>query len=327
MRERELVGLERIVGWLPASGQPLWIRLVSATLVMALTFALELALARFVGLPGLSFLLIGVFVCAVVFDHGTGFYAGVLAIVGAYYTLLLLRYAISTLPGAIMFSLLCAGVALFGEAVRQALERAVAAERTANLLLRELQHRTQNTLSIIVALLELQIRSTNNAEAKEALQAAANRVRIQSEAHRHLDPQHIEKIDAHDYLTEVCRLIERSLQGVRHIQVECNIQRTPVDAQKALALGLIVNELVTNAIKYAFGEEQKGKVTVTLDRNESGLARLRVRDDGAGCPDTALPGMGTQLIAALVKEHRGTYERANRERGCEVCVVLRPKTA
>ncbi len=75
MDQRELVGIERIVGWLPA-GQPIATRIAISTGVMALCFGLQLASARYLGLPGLSLLLFGVFACAVLFNHGTGFYAG-----------------------------------------------------------------------------------------------------------------------------------------------------------------------------------------------------------------------------------------------------------
>jgi two-component sensor histidine kinase len=315
MEQRKLVGLEGMVDWLPRSGQPLTIRLLSATCIMGVAVILELAFAQFFGLPGLSILLFAVFACTVLFDHGTGYYASALAIIAAYFNLRLLEYLVPTLLGEIIFALVCAAAALFGEALRAALERALAAERTTRILLGELQHRTQNTLSIIVALLETQARSTTSSEAKEALKVAANRVRIQSEAHRHLRVKSTDKIDAHEYLTEVCRLLEQSLRGGRSIIVNCEAQHTFIDPQKALAVGLIANELITNSIKYAYKEDEEGTIAVKLDRDENDLVRLRVQDDGAGCPDTAPSGTGTQLISALVKEHNGTYRRSNRENG------------
>jgi two-component system, sensor histidine kinase PdtaS len=324
MEQRKLVGLEGVVDWLPRSGQPLVIRLASATCIMAVAVVLEWGLALYLGLPGLSLLLFAVFVCAVVFDHGTGYYASAIAIIAAYFQLHALEYRVPTLLGEITFALLCAAAALFGEALRSAMERALAGERTTRTLLAELQHRTQNTLSIIVALLETQIRSTSNPEAKEALKLAANRVRIQSEAHRHLSFKSKDKIDAQEYLTQVCRLMEQSLRGGRSLKVECEAEHTLIDPQKALTLGLIANELITNSIKYAYKEHEEGTIAVKLDRDENGLVRLRVQDDGAGCPENAPSGTGTQLISALVKEHKGTYKRSNREKGCEVVVTLAP---
>lgn len=326
MRQRELAGMERVIEWLPRSGQPSQIRLAWATAIMGVAFLLQFGFARFLGLPGLSILLFAVFASAVVFNHGTGYYASALAIISEYYTSSFSAYRVPTLPGIVVFSVVCVASALFGEALRSALERAVAAERTTNILLREVQHRTQNTLSIMVALLELQARSVSSLEAKDALKSAANRVRLQAEAHRHLNLKEVDKVDAYDYLGEVCRLLERSLGGGRMLTIECEIEHAFVDPQKALALGLITNELVTNSLKYAYDEGSTGTIKVTLDRDETGLVRLRVRDFGRGCPDPATAGTGTQLIAALVMEHNGTYERLNRDKGCEVSVTLLPKS-
>jgi two-component sensor histidine kinase len=325
MKQRELVGLERIIAWLPRTGQPLVVRFLGATALMAAAFAVELGFAHFLRLPGLSILLFAIFVSAVTFDHGTGFYAGALAIVAAYYSFTALEYQVPTLPGAVVFSLLCVATALFGEALRSALERAVAGERASTIFLRELQHRVQNTLSMMVALLELQARSASNAEAKDALQKAANRVRIQAEAHRHLHLKQVDKVDANEYLGEICRLLEQSIGGAGLVKIECDVESIFIDPQKALALGLITNELVTNAVKYAFGETDKGTITVTAGRDEQGMVRLRVRDDGIGCVDDAPSGLGTELIAALVQEHSGTYRRVNHAKGCEVIVTLKPR--
>jgi two-component sensor histidine kinase len=131
-----------------------------------------------------------------------------------------------------------------------------------------------------------------------------------------------DKIDAHEYLTEVCRLLEQSFEGARPLKIKCDAQHTLIDPQKALALGLIANEVITNSVKYAYKEDAEGTIAVRLDRDEAGVLRLSVADDGAGCPDTAPSGTGTQLISALVKEHQGAYKRSNREKGCEVVVTL-----
>jgi two-component system, sensor histidine kinase PdtaS len=151
VEQRKLIGLEGVVNWLPTPGQPHLIRLLSATCIMSAAVVLQMGFAVFLGLPGFSILLFAVFACAVLFDHGTGYYASALALIGAYFDLRLLQYNVPTLFGEIIFAVLCAAAALFGEALRGALERSVASERTTRILLTELQHRTQNTLSIIVA--------------------------------------------------------------------------------------------------------------------------------------------------------------------------------
>jgi two-component sensor histidine kinase len=227
----------------------------------------------------------------------------------------------------IVFSLLCFGVAVFGEALRNALHRSTLAARTSEMLLEELQHRTKNTLGIIDALLTLQAQASKSDDVKQALLEAATRVRIQAEAHRHLTIKDAGRVDAQEYLAQICTLLQTTLSGIHPIRIECSGVHTMIHPQKALALGLIANELITNAVKYAFKSGEVGNVTVSLDRDEHGLLRLRIADDGSGCPDDAMPGLGTRLISRLVKEHKGTYSRLNRDNGCEVVVTLAPATA
>jgi two-component sensor histidine kinase len=171
----------------------------------------------------------------------------------------------------------------------------------------------------------LQAATAANPEVREALKTSAGRVRLQSDAHRHLTLRNSSKIDAKEYLMEVCGLLQQTLQGIRPVEISCRAQSVLVDPQKALAIGLITNELVTNAVKYAFEGSAKGKIAVELEREASGRLRLSVSDDGAGCPETLEPGMGTNLVDALAKEYRGTFERVNRMRGCEATVTLLPK--
>jgi two-component sensor histidine kinase len=318
------IGMERVLDWLPAPGQPLALRFAGATVIMLVIVAAQVILERTTGLPGLSLLLTGVFITAVSYDHGTGFYAGVLAIVAGYFSVAHLPFA-PTLAGIVVFALLCSAWRfLVRRCARHCSVRY--SPRTSEMLLEELQHRTKNTLSIIDALLTLQAQASKNEEVRQALLEAATRVRIQAEAHRHLTMKEVGRIDAQEYVTQICKLLQTTLAGVRPIAIECHAEQTTIDSQKALALGLIANELITNVVKYAFKPGKPGAVWVVLDRDEKGLLRLCVSDDGSGCPDDAMPGLGTRLISRLVKEHKGSYSRVNREKRCEVVVTLAPLT-
>jgi two-component sensor histidine kinase len=108
--------------------------------------------------------------------------------------------------------------------------------------------------------------------------------------------------------------------------VDCHAEQILIDPQKALALGIIANELITNAVKHAFKDGAGCTIDVSLDRDTSGLLRLKVRDNGSGCPDAAKPGSGTKLINDLVRAHKGSYTRLNVSGGCEVTVTLAPRT-
>lgn len=312
-----------MLDWLPPPGQPLAVRFAGASVIMLVVLTGQLILERTTGLPGLSLLLAGVFITAVSYDHGTGVYAGAIAIIAGYFSVAHLPFA-PTAAGMVIFAVLCFGMAIFGEELRKALQISKFSARTNEVLLQEVQHRTKNTLAIIDALLTLQAQANSSGEVREALLQAAVRVRIQAEAHQHLTMTEVGRVDAQEYLAGICELLERTLAGVRPIAIECDAEQTMIDPQKALALGLIANELITNAVKYAFKPGQAGMVMVLLDRNENGLLRLRVSDNGSGCPEDSTPGFGTRLISRLVKEHKGSYERVNRERGCEFVVTLAP---
>ena len=314
--------VERFVNLLPRLGQPVSVRFGFASLIMAVAVVLELLLKRYLGLPGLSPLLLGAFACAVLFARGSGLYAAAIACGAAYYSFSTSRYHTPMAPAIIMFSAVCLGVAASGEALRLALEGARTGAHNTAILLRELRHRTQNTLAIVVAMLELQSRASEDRGVKDALGAAADRVRVQSEAYRHLDLRDPENVSADEYLGGVCRLLEKSLSGMKRIRIDRNIPKMMIEAQKALALGLILNEVVTNAVKYAFEGMEEGLVTVTLDRDDTGMVRLRVADDGSGCPEHVADGVGTQLIQSLAKQHNGSFERTNLAKGCEVIVKL-----
>lgn len=316
-------GMERVLEWLPASGQPTPLRFAGATVIMLVVVTAQTVLERTTGLPGLALLLTGVFITAISYDHGTGFYAGAIGVVAAYFSISHVAFT-PTPAGMVTFALLCFGVAIFGEALRKALARSILSARTSEILLEELQHRTKNTLAIIDALLTLQAQASKNEEAKRALLEAATRVRIQAEAHRHLTMKESGRVDAQEFLQHICNLMGTMFSGVHPVHIECRAEQTMIDAQKALALGLIANELITNAVKYAFKSGETGTVSVLLDRDEQGRLRLSVSDNGSGCPDDALPGLGTRLISRLVKEHRGSYSRLNKERGCEVIITLAP---
>ena len=313
--------MERFVKLLPKRGQPIGWRFAGATTTIGVAVLLQTLTEKYTGVPGLFILLISVFCVAVTFDHGTGTYAAAMTSLAAWFNVFSSAAPRLSIPPAVIVFVFGVGVAFIGEGIRSALERALAAERQSSVLLREMQHRTQNTLAMIVALLEMQARATANGEIRDALKTAAARVRLQSDAHRHLSPQSGIELNAKEYLEEVCNLLQGTLSGIKPIIISCDAENMLVDSQKALALGLIANELVTNAVKYAFPDDTGGRIEVVLRRGQASAVRLEVRDDGVGCPEDAAQGMGTGLVKALVREHRGTFQRSKGS-GCAAVVTL-----
>jgi two-component sensor histidine kinase len=315
--------MERLIGWLPKRPQPLHVRFAISTGIMAVCILVQAGQAIATTLPGLFFLFLGVFASSIAFGRGAGFYATLLGAASAYITFHYVYVPTPRMASVLVFTAVGFIIAFVSEALRNSFERAIKAERAAQVLLQELQHRTQNMLSSTVSLLELQARSSQDANVRSALEAAVARLRLQADVQRHLDPAGEQAVEVASYLARICAHHEAALRGVRPVSIVCHVESLTVSPAKALALGLITNELITNALKYAFPAGRPGRIDVAVTREPPDRIRLVVRDDGAGCPDTAGDGLGTRLIRELVREHGGTVDRTDASPGCAVTVEIR----
>src|SRR4029453_9768195 len=162
-------------------------------------------------------------------------------------------------------------------------EHAAAHERIA-VLLQELGHRIKNSLQIIVAMVSLEARNHKSGDGKAALERVSHRIAALGRLYSMLgETNSVEEVDAASYLEELCRDLIESVQKENGISIalKTDIEREALPVDRAIPLGLIVNELVTNAVKYAFPSETSGTVVVTLKRIPGEL-RLTVADDGQG---------------------------------------------
>jgi two-component sensor histidine kinase len=147
-------------------------------------------------------------------------------------------------------------------------------------------------------------------------------VHVIAGAYEFLKPQeHDSRIEIHQYLEELCKRLGDTLRDIRPIAVLVDSERMELASDRAVAIGLIVNELVTNAFKYAFSEERSGVVRVSLKSGPK--LTLVVEDDGRGCPDQASEGIGSRLIRLLVLQLDGTIARASAQPGCRVTVTVK----
>jgi two-component sensor histidine kinase len=187
-------------------------------------------------------------------------------------------------------------------------ERTVAqtAQATAETALAEMNHRVKNSLQIAASLLRLQAGTTGDTT-RSALQQAASRVDTVARVHRHLTGlQALEAVDFGQYLRGFCDEIASVLQGptVLSFKVEC--PNFKVSTRQAVALGLIINELLTNVTKYAYPGEARGTATIKCERTHEGATQLRVVDRGVGLPAGFDPskssGLGMRIVAALCQQ-------------------------
>jgi two-component sensor histidine kinase len=302
----------------------------------------------------LGHFLIAVLLAAALFDSGSGYLATALsAAIGAWFHLPPEGPAVSD-PGDLtrlgVFVVVGATMTTVIEALHRALreaERMTAelrrSERARTLLLHEFRHRTRNDLGSLVGLLMLRARIAPSAAAREALREAADHALALARVHGRLAlddglDRGAERptVDTHDFIVGLCDDIEDALFAtpLRPVRLSATSQSHPLSAERAVPLGLVVNETVTNALKYAFPEERTGIVQVRFAR-EAGEYVLSVTDDGIGLPpegevDGAPPaapprgaGLGTRLLRSLAAQLRGQFARRPGEGGRGTVVELR----
>ena len=187
-------------------------------------------------------------------------------------------------------------------------------------LLRELQHRMKNNLQVIVSFLALQRRQSTSEEARERIAAVMDRVLAIGLAHDQLSfKDSASSVDMRDYLKALCANIDPRRPQVA---IEVEIEPASIALDRAVPVGLILNELVTNSVKYAF-DEDGGLINVALRINEAiGEAELSVRDNGRGMGETRKGAFGLRLVESLTAQLGGRLTRPEVDKGTLVTVTF-----
>lgn len=186
-------------------------------------------------------------------------------------------------------------------------ERAVRASlREKDLLLGEIHHRVKNNLQIINSLLDLQANMTTDERAASALRDSQNRIQSMALIHQTLYQSHdFAKVDFGRFLTTLVVHL-RSSYGRADIEMCSRAEAVHMLIDRAIPCGLIVNELVTNALKHAFPGQRAGAIRVELRRLDAERVEVSVADDGVGIPDDAdlgaLSSLGMQLVQVLTEQ-------------------------
>jgi len=192
----------------------------------------------------------------------------------------------------------------------EAVARALAEKST---MLRDLQHRIKNSLTLITSLISLEHENAQQPETRAALNEIYDRVNSLAKLYSILyESENLNQVYLDQYLEQVAQSLDNSYQpGRRGVRILRTLEPILIDARQATPLGLIVNELLTNALKYAFPGGRSG--TIWLDVSRTGdCLRLEVRDNGVGLPQVAqdqncIHGLGLQLVELLVRQLRGKF--------------------
>jgi len=180
-------------------------------------------------------------------------------------------------------------------------------------LLKELHHRVKNNLQVISSLLAMQSDALTDAAAQRALEESQRRVQSMALIHERLNrEENTEQLEFSEYAQALARELFYSYGMNSDKTLRFDTHPVWLGLSQAIPCGLILNELVSNALKYAFGTKDAGEVLVGVSCDEHEMVRLTVADNGAGLP-TGLdwreaPSLGLRIVDILTRQIDGTIE-------------------
>jgi two-component sensor histidine kinase len=183
------------------------------------------------------------------------------------------------------------------------------------LLLREIHHRVKNNLELVKSLISLQSAQLEDSATKDAMIASQNRVQSMGIIHQKLyQGENLGSIEMKDYFINLSEGILDTFNQEDQVKIECAMDQLELDVDTAVPIGLIVNELLTNALKYAFPENKKGNIQISLLKDRPDVLTLKVVDNGIGKTQGIAPkgtGFGSQLIKLLTLQLNGEMLEEN----------------
>lgn len=183
-------------------------------------------------------------------------------------------------------------------------------------LVQEIHHRVKNNFHMVNGLLAAQIGYLKNEDAIKAIGESQHRIQAMSLIHQKLyQSESFSAIDISDYIRELVDYLRDSFNIRKTIQFKLNLEPVKLDLSRCIPLGLILNEAITNAIKYAFGRDQEGVISISLTYGNPRQLVLVVSDNGAGLPpgfkiDTS-DSMGMTLMQGLSEDMEGSFTIGN----------------
>jgi len=194
-------------------------------------------------------------------------------------------------------------------------------------LLREIHHRVKNNLQTINSLLDLQADSTNDPEVSKSFKSIQGRIKSMALIHEKLyKSENLERIKAREYINNLVEYLDSTYQAINtRVKIEFDVENLYLNLDSAIPCGLIINELVSNSLKYAFPGISYGKVLVSLIRSGNENLLLKVEDNGIGLPEEYSPEnsstLGLQLVNLLTRQINGSLS-IYRNAGTKVSITF-----
>lgn len=208
------------------------------------------------------------------------------------------------------------------ETIRMALEEK-------NQLIRELYHRTKNNMQVIISMLMLQAMQYQDENIRELVKVTVNRIQTMSLVHEKLyQSEKLSTIKLDEYISDLIRLLKHTFSiSSDKVTIVCDLQPIPALIDIAIPCGLIINELVSNAIKYAFPDNRKGTIKVELHPKDDGFISMRVSDNGIGMPPDfdfhSGKTIGLQTVAEITELQLQGKMYIERGSGFSCCVQFK----
>lgn len=194
-------------------------------------------------------------------------------------------------------------------------EKKVAASlKEKDILLREIHHRVKNNLQIISSLLRLQSRNIEDNSLQEIFQVSQQRIRSIALIHESLyRSDDLGQIDFSKYIQNLTsHLSSLHAADAKGINFKISADNIFLDINRAIPCGLLLNELITNALKYAFPEEKEGEIKIGFEKYKHNKLRLSIADNGIGFPQgldfRKTESLGLQLVNSLISQLNGTIK-------------------
>lgn len=310
----------------------MFVRYLAACAIVLAFFGLRSMLGSSMG--GYPFLLFfpAIILISTFLDRGTGVFAVLLSAALAWYFFLPPRYSFAlpdlnhALPLALYIAVglfLAFSIEILRLLATRLAKTSAELEKAASLyelLLVDINHRVKNHLTSVNALLRLSFRDIADPQARQAMNDATSRINVLGKLYSSL---HLAggrtSVCARDFVCSLCDDLRDGVIGVRPIALRAKAVSAPISSSQAVPLGLIINELVENALKYAFPDERAGEIRVELAASGDDLVLL-VSDNGIGFdPQTSRAGGGARLVRSLSQQLGGRLERLQ---GAGTCMTL-----
>jgi two-component system, sensor histidine kinase PdtaS len=178
------------------------------------------------------------------------------------------------------------------------------------LLLKEIHHRVKNNLQIISSLLSMQTRGLKDEKMKDAMKESQSRVKTMALIHEKLyQYENLSKINMQEYIQQLSDFLTQTYRSDKDIKITIDAADVNLDMDMAVPLGLITNELLSNSLKYAFENQDRGEITISFSQKVPGSYALLIKDSGKGLDENLdienAKSLGLKLVKTLTRQING----------------------